>query len=116
MLQAVGVGTSGERRVLSLGVVVDAWIELTHGKRTPSGRFDVVRATGMTGGLPAGAVLTPWVRSPGQDRFRRGSASITVRADGTFEWTRKVQKSKGLAAYVSYKGTDSNRVYWARLR
>ena len=116
VLQAVGVGTSGERRVLSLGVVVDAWIALKRGKRTPSGRFDVVRATGTTGGLPAGALLTPWVRSPGQDTFRRGSASITVRADGTFEWTRKVQKSKGLAAYVSYAGTDSDRVYWARLR
>ena len=116
VLQAVGVGTSGERRVLSLGVVVDAWIDLKRGKRTPSGRFDVVRATGTTGGLPAGAVLTPWVRSPGQDTFRRGSASITVRADGRFEWTRKVQKSKGLAAYVSYAGTDSDRVYWARLR
>ena len=116
VLQAVGVGTSGERRVLSLGVVVDAWIDLKRGKRTPSGRFDQVRATGMTGGLPAGAVLTPWVRSPGQDAFRRGTASITVRADGTFAWTRKVQKSKGLTAYVSYRGTDSDKVYWARLR
>ena len=116
VLQAVGVGTSGERRVLSLGIVVDAWIDLKRGKRTPAGRFDQVRATGKTGGLPAGAVLTPWVRSPGQDAFRRGSASITVRADGSFQWTRKVQKSKGLAAYVSYKGNDSNKVYWARLK
>ena len=116
VLQAVGVGTSGERRVLSLGIVVDAWIDLKRGKRTPAGRFDLVRATGTTGGLPAGAVLTPWVRSPGQGAFRRGSGSITVRADGSFQWTRKVQKSKGLAAYVSYKGNDSNKVYWARLK
>jgi hypothetical protein len=115
VLQAVGVGASGERRVLSLGIVVDAWIDLKRGKRTPAGRFDQVRATGKTAGLPAGAVLTPWVRSPGQAAFRRGSASITVRADGSFQWTRRVQKSKGLAAYVSYKGNDSNKVHWARL-
>ena len=56
------------------------------------------------------------MHSPGQDKFRRGSASITVRADGSFPWARKVQKSKGLAAYFTYKGTDSNRVYWARIR
>ncbi len=114
VLQAVGIGTSGERRVLSLGVVVNAWIDLTRGQRTRLGRFDVVRARGTTGGLPAGAVLTPWVRSPGQDTFRRGSSSIIVGPDGRFVWTRKVRPSKGLAAYVTYAETESNRVYWTR--
>ena len=116
VLQAVGIGTSGELRVISLGVVVDAWIEMQRGKRTSLSRFDKVRATGTTGGLPAGATLTLWVRSPGEDAFRRSDERISVRADGSFRWVRKIPKSQRFAAYVSYAKTDSNRVRWARLR
>ena len=116
VLQFVGTGSAGERRVLSLGIVVQAWIDLVLGRRGDAGRYDRVRATGTSAGLPAGTTLSAWVRLSGQDTFRRGTAAITVRPDGTFTWTRQVKKSKGLALYVAHGRIESNRVFWTRVR
>lgn len=37
-------------------------------------------------------------------------------AIGSYMWTRQIRKDKGLTAYVAYKPTESNRVYWAKVR
>jgi len=116
VLQAVGISPTRQTRAVSLGVLVQPWIDLVKGRRTADGRYDRVRATGDTGGLDAGVVMAPFIRYRGQDAFTRGKASITVRTDGTFAWTRLVKKSKGLAAYVAYTDTTSNRVYWTKIR
>lgn len=110
-LGAIPIDASGQ-----FSAVVDAWIDLKRGKRSTSDHIDKVRATGTTGGLPEGAKLTLWLRSPGQDKFRRSGAKIIVRADGSFQWTRKVRDSRGLTAYVSYAKTDSNRIQWSRVK
>lgn len=115
-LQAVGLTTEGEPRALSIGVRVSGWIVLDQGTRQADGRHDRIRATGSTGGIDAGARLTPWIRYAGQGAFTQGKASITVQSDGTFQWTRQIKKSKGLTAYVSYVDTESNRVFWAKVR
>lgn len=115
-LQAVGFGPRGDRRVLTLGIVVRPWIELVKGPRTPEGANDRIRATGDTGGLAPGSVLKPYVRTSGQTAFAGGTATVRTEADGTFAWTRLVKKSKGITAYFSDKAADSNRVTWPRRR
>lgn len=116
VLQAVGYSPTVQTRAMSLGVIVEPWIILDQGSRTAAGVHDRIRTTGSSGGIDAGVKLTPWIRYSGQDAFKQGVASITVQSDGTFRWTREIKKSKGLTAYVSYRDTESNRVFWAKVR
>jgi hypothetical protein len=116
VLQAVGFSPSRQMRALSLGVIVKPWITLDQGTRTRNKSFDRIRTSGESAGLEPGVRLTPHIRFQGESGFKKGKATITVQADGTYRWTRKINKSKALTAYVSYKDTESNRVRWARIR
>lgn len=91
-------------------------IVLDQGTRVADGVHDRIITSGTTVGIPTGQKLTPHIRYAGQTAFSDGVATIIVRADGTFSWTRKIRKDRGLTAYVSWQSTDSNRVYWARVR
>lgn len=116
VLQAVGFGPQGQRRVLSIGLLVVPWITLDQGTRVAEGRHDRIRTTGSTGGIDPGVRLTPWIRYVGQKDFKKGIANIVVQADGTFRWTRQIKKSKGLTGYVSWQTTYSNQVFWPKVR
>ena len=89
---------------------------LDQGVRVAAGAHDRIRTTGSSVNVPAGVRLTPHIRYSGQTSFSRGKATITVQSDGTFRWTRKIKKDRGLTAYVSWQDVDSNRVYWAKVR
>jgi uncharacterized repeat protein (TIGR02543 family) len=101
---------------VNLGIRVSAWIALERGERKAEGRLDRVRAGGVLGGVEPGTRLTPWIRYSSTKKFTTGRATIRVQPDGTFRWTRKIRGNRGLAAYVSYRDTRSNRVYWAKVR
>lgn len=116
VLQAVGLTTQGQPRAVSIGVRVSAWIQLDQGTRSAAGRNDRIRTTGTSAGISAGSRLTPWIKYSGQQEFTRGKATITVAADGSFRWTRLIRKTKGLTAYVTYLDTESNRIFWAKVR
>ena len=116
VLQAVGYSPAAQTRAMSLGVIVEPWIVLDQGTRKAEGMHDRIRTTGSSGGIDAGAKLTPWIRYAGQGAFTQGVASITVQSDGSFTWTREIKRSKGLTAYVSWVDTESNRVFWAKVR
>ena len=116
VLQAVGYSPTRQSRAMSLGVVVEQWIVLDKGSRKPAGVHDRMRTTGASGGIDAGTKLTPHIRYAGQSSFSTGVATITVKADGSFTWSRLIRKDRGLTAYVSYLDTESNRVVWARVR
>ena len=70
----------------------------------------------MSGGIDAGARLTPWIKYVGQSAFKEGRASIKVQADGTFTWSRLIHKKRGLTAYVSWTDIKSNEVFWPKVR
>lgn len=116
VLQAVGLTAAGQPRAVSIGVRVNAWIQLAQGARVASGRHDRIRTNGDSAGIPSGTRLTPWIRYTGQDAFREGTATIIVRADGSFRWTRQIRKDKAVTAYVAFTDIESNRVTWARVR
>jgi hypothetical protein len=116
VVQAIGVTPDNVERAMSLGVRVRGWIVLDQGTRKSDGRHDRIRTTGATGGIDAGVRLTPWIKYSGQKAFKQGKATIRVQSDGSFRWTREIRKSRGLTAYVSYLDTDSNRVFWAKVR
>jgi hypothetical protein len=116
VLQAVGYSPTFKARAMSLGVSVDAWIVLDQGTRKANGVHDRIITGGTSEGIPAGARLTPLIRYSGQRTFQQGKATITVAADGTFRWTRKIKTTRGLTAYVTYQDTNSNRVFWAKVR
>ena len=90
-------------------------ITLDPGERTANGVNDVVSTMGETSGIPAGAKLTPYVRSSRGAAYVPGVANVVVAADGTFTWSREVRKSKPLFAYMAYEGAESNIVIWVRL-
>jgi hypothetical protein len=116
VLQAVGISPQRQTRAVSLGILVQPWIELTKGPRKADGRYDRIRATGDTGGIEAGVKVTPRIRYRGQSDFSQGKAVITVTSDGTFTWSRKIRPDKGLAAYIAYTDVKSNQVYWTKVR
>lgn len=95
---------------------VIAELILDQGTRVADGRHDRIRTTGSSVNVPAGVRLTPYIRYTDQSSFTRGKATITVESDGTFRWTRQIRKNRGLEAYVSWEGVNSNRVFWAKLR
>jgi hypothetical protein len=47
-----------------------------------------IAVSGQTTGFGMGGTLCPWVRVAGQSAYTRGSATILVSMDGTFEWGR----------------------------
>lgn len=91
-------------------------ITLDPGTRVPAGSRDRVITEGSTTCIPEGAQLTPHIRYAGQSSFSSGMATITVRADGSFAWSRLIRKNRGLTAYISYLATESNKVSWATIR
>ena len=115
VVQAVGYSPTRQSRAMSLGVEVEPWIVLDKGTRKPAGVHDRMSTQGTTGGIEAGAKLTPHIRF-GSGAWKTGVATITVNSDGNFTWSRLVRKDKRLTAYVSYLDTESNRVVWARVR
>lgn len=91
-------------------------ISLDQGTRSPEGLRDRMATVGSTTCLPEGARLTPHIRYVGQSSFSDGMATITVRADGSFVWSRLIRKGRGLTGYVSYLDTESNKVFWTAVR
>lgn len=112
------VGFTRERRALAIniGVKAGSWILLDQGTRKAHGRHDRIRATGSSAGLTPGTRMAPWIRYENISKFIPGNASVMVQDDGSFRWTRKVRANRGLAAYVSFEDTTSNRVYWRKVR
>jgi hypothetical protein len=94
----------------------DVSLVLESGPRVPEGRRDRIQATGAALGIPAGTILTPFMRYAGDSTFRQGRAAITVQSDGSFTWSRRIQPNRAVTAYVMWKDTESNRVAWTRVR
>jgi hypothetical protein len=119
VLQVSGVTLDNRPRSLFLGVtVVDevASITLIESRRTPAGRHDRIRVSGTTTGIDPGSTLVPYVKYAGSARFVPGKVSITVRADGTFTWTRLVHRKRVMTAYAAYVDARSSEVTWQRIR
>lgn len=118
VLQVVGVTPTGGLRAISLGVRVspDASITLVKGVRTDAEAHDRITATGSVSDLPAGTVLTPYVRLEGRPSFVAGVARIVVQADGSFRWSRLVRSDREVTAYVAWTDVKSDEVTWLKLR
>ena len=112
VLQIVGVTPLGRLRAVSLGVRVepDASITLVKGQRIDEGRHDRIAATGTVSGLPAGTLLTPYVRLEGRTAFAAGAAWIVVQSDGSFRWSRLVRVDRDVTTYVAWTDVQSNEV------
>lgn len=89
---------------------------LNQGTRTADGVHDRITTTGTSVNVPAGVKLTPYIRYSGQSTFSEGKATITVASDGTFRWSRKIRKDRGITAYVAWESVTSNQVFWAKIR
>lgn len=91
-------------------------LTLNQGTRVADGGHDRIITTGNSVNVPAGVRLTPYIRYSGQSAFTEGKATITVESDGTFRWSRKIRKDRGITAYVAWEGVSSNQVFWAKIR
>lgn len=115
VLQAVGLSKTSQTRAMNLGVLVEQSLVLNQGVRKPAGRHDRIVTDGSSTGIPAGVKLTPHIRY-NTGEWKNGVATIVVQSDGTFKWTRLINKKKRLTAYVSYLDVESNRVVWQKVR
>lgn len=111
-LQAVGLSPSKNVRAMNLGVVVKPWITLTPVSRQKGSPHDRIQGAGESGGIPAGAKLGLFVRFKGQTNFVGGKATVLVRPDGTFAWTRLVKPHRVVEVYVGYEDVQSNVSTW----
>ena len=59
--------------------------------------------TGTTTGFGMGAILRPWIRSPGQTSSTQGTASILVDVQGGFTWQRRTGKT----IYITIRSQDA---------
>ena len=82
------------------------------GTRERDARHDRIRAGGTTVGFAAGTRLTPFIQYSGQSGFSEGKATIRVRADGDYTWTRQIARARAVTAYIGADGVRSNRVTW----
>lgn len=89
---------------------------LDQGTRSADGRHDRIRTTGSSTGILAGTLLTPYIRYGGQKGFIQGVATIVVRADGTFDWTRQIKANRKVTGYVAWSPVNSNKVTWFKVR
>lgn len=91
-------------------------LTLFQGERVPAGMHDRITTGGTSVGVPVGARLTPLIRYGKQGAFIEGQATIVVRSDGGFTWTREIRKDKKFTAYVAYQDLASNRIVWKKVR
>ena len=117
-LQIAGTNSSGQTIALSMGITITTppVITLDAGPRTKAGRHDRITVTGTVTAIPAGAVLTPYIKFQGPNGYRPGTAKITVAPDGTYTWTRSVPTDRRVSVYLTYPGTQSTPVTWRRIR
>lgn len=116
VLQAVGVTPAKQTLALNFGVVVDPSVSLKKGPRKPGPQRDRIKVTGTTAGVPAGSILTPYVRLGPKKPYEAGVTSIKVRADGTFTWSRLVPRKVPVSVYVAYRDIESGRLTWTKAR
>ena len=116
-LQIAGTNSSGQTIALSMGITITTppVITLDAGPRTKAGRHDRITVTGTVTAIPAGAVLTPYIKFQGPNGYRPGTAKITVAPDGTYTWTRSVPTDRRVSVYLTYPGTRSNTAAWKPL-
>jgi hypothetical protein len=115
-LNGAGWGAASEpSAVVTPGTDPSPAITLSKQPRESHGRRDRLSATGSVTAIEPGTVLTPFIKSEGQSSFRQGGASVTVRSDGTFRWSRHVARGRGLTAYMAWQDVESNRIHWAKV-
>jgi hypothetical protein len=100
--------SEGQKTVTGTPVGTQRSITIVGSRAAVSGKPGVV-VTGTTTGLAEGSVVSVFVRFPGEVNFNKGSAIITIGADGTFTWSRKT--GKRISIYMqSEDGTQSPRI------
>jgi hypothetical protein len=52
-----------------------------------------IASEGLTGEIPAGAVLIPMVKYQDTNRWVQGTSRPVVSDDGTFTWQRKIRRT-----------------------
>jgi hypothetical protein len=89
---------------------------LNQGTRRADGSVDRISTTGSSKGIPAGTLLTPYIRYGPTGAFIKGTANIVVTAKGNFRWSRVIRKDKAVTGYVMWTSSESNRVTWLKVR
>ena len=96
-LSGAGWGTSAAGQSWTMPAIT-----LQSGVRSPGPRRDRLTLQGSVVGIDPGTGLTVWLRMGRDGQPQPGQATVKVRADGTFEWTRSVRH--GVPVWVSVTG------------
>ena len=100
--------SEGQKTVTGTSGGTQRSITIVGSRATFSGKPGVT-VNGTTTGFAEGSVVSVFVRFPGEVSFNKGSAIITIGADGTFTWSRKT--GKRISIYMqSEDGTQSPRI------
>jgi hypothetical protein len=111
-LQVNGYSLMAATRSVNIGVLIEAmpWIEVT--SKNARGKSVIIAAEGLTGEIPAGAVVVPMVRFKGTMNWVQGTSRPTISEDGTFTWKRKIART----AWIYFVWTDSSTMKPSQVR
>jgi hypothetical protein len=111
-LQVNGYSLMATMRSVNIGVIVEAmpWIKAKMTKAR--GKTVKINAAGLTGEIPAGAVVVPVVRYKGKVNWVQGTSRPKVSDDGTFTWKRKIART----AWIYFVWTDSSTMKPSQVR
>ena len=92
-LQVNGYSLLATVRSVNIGVVVEPmpWIkaEMMRGRA----KSTMIYARGLTGGIPAGAIVVPMLRFAGTSTWVQAPGRRVVGEDGTFTWRRNIKRT-----------------------
>ncbi len=111
-LQVNGYNLQATTRSVNIGVIVEAmpWIKAKMTK--VRGKTVKITAAGLTGEIPAGAVVVPMVRYKGKANWVQGTSRPKVSEDGTFTWQRKIART----AWIYFVWTDTSTMMPSQVR
>ncbi len=80
-------------RSVNIGVIVEPmpWIEAT--SNDARGKSVMIGAEGMSGEIPAGAVVIPMIKFKGTSTWVKGTSRPKIDDDGSFAWQRKIART-----------------------
>jgi len=93
ILQVNGYAVDGNARSINVGVTVEVMPWITASPLKTRAKVVTIGTSGLTGEIPAGAIVIPMIKYKGTNAWVTGTSRPTVSEDGTFTWQRKIART-----------------------
>ena len=98
--------------IVNIGVLIEPMPWITAKMTKTRAKSIRIYARGLTGEIPAGAVVIPMVKYKGKSTWVQGTSRPKVGEDGTFTWKRKIART----AWIYFIWTDTSTMKPTEIR